>query len=228
MDLMYTLAQADNIELFQKKSVQILIDHQYSHWQKRSNWMFGFPLIAQLVIFWFWSNIVIVGEKFELEEEALLGDDASKIWYIPNTICIILMNVLSLYFLVNEIPQAIKMGRKYITVQHFINWLIAFGLAWNSFNKDVLSESFWTVQTWLALMLWLRFGLYLSTVPTFSWLVRMCIACVVDMLTFLVILFIGVFAFADAFLSIDQVLIIKGDIEAPEIQGDRFYYKYIQ
>lgn len=78
-------------------------------------------------------------------------------------------------------------------------------------------------------MLWLRFLLYLRTVPTFSWLIRMCIACVVDMLTFLVVLFVGVFAFADAFLSIEQVLYIKGDIEKPLIPEDEgIYKKYIQ
>lgn len=103
----------------------------------------------------------------------------------------------------NEIPQAIKSGLRYLTLTHFMNWLIAFGLAFNSINRNVEDTSFWTIQTWLALMLWMRFLLYLSTVPTFSWLIRMCIACVVDMLTFLVVLFIGVFAFADAFLSID-------------------------
>lgn len=61
MDLMYTLAKVENIELFQKKSVQILIDNQYAYWYKRSRWLFGYPLVAQLVIFWYWSNIVITG-----------------------------------------------------------------------------------------------------------------------------------------------------------------------
>ena len=44
----------------------------------------------------------------------------------------------------------------------------------------------------------------------------MVTACVKVMIPFMVVLFIGVFAFADAFESIDQVLRIRGDIETPE------------
>ena len=45
------------------------------------------------------------------------------------------------------------------------------------------------------------------------------------MIPFMVVLFIGVFAFADAFESIDQVLRIRGDIETPEQDPDASEYE---
>ena len=69
----------------------------------------------------------------------------------------------------------------------------------NVFNTDIESTSFWTIQTWAALSIWFRFLLYLRTVSMFSWLVRMITECLIDMVTFLVVLIIGVIAFADAF-----------------------------
>ena len=49
------------------------------------------------------------------------------------------------------------------------------------------------------------------------------------MLTFLVVLLIGVIAFADAFESIERIMIINGKMEAPEIDPDsNFYQKYVK
>ena len=57
----------------------------------------------------------------------------------------------------------------------------------------------------------------------------MIIACIIDMTTFMIVLFIGVFAFADAFVSIDKVLEIKGLIEPAEFPLDATTYeKYWQ
>lgn len=44
--------------------------------------------------------------------------------------------------------------------------------------------------------------LYLRTIEVFSWLIQVLIASVVDMVTFICVLVIGIIAFADAFLSI--------------------------
>ena len=45
--------------------------------------------------------------------------------------------------------------------------------------------------------------------------------CVSDMSIFLVIFFIGVIAFADAFLSIDEKISIKAGAETPTTEDDR-------
>ena len=83
---------------------------------------------------------------------------------------------------------------------------------WNVASTDTQETGFWTVQTWAALFVWFRFMLYLRTVTVFSWIVRMIQECVKDMLTFLVVLLIGVIAFADAFESIERILYLTGAI----------------
>ena len=45
------------------------------------------------------------------------------------------------------------------------------------------------------------------------------------MVTFIVVLTIGIMAFADAFLSIENVLILQGKIEASEFNADADTYE---
>ena len=75
--------------------------------------------------------------------------------------------------------------------------------------------TFWTVQTYAALAIWIRFLQYLSTTDTFSWMIRLINKSVGDMKYFLVVLTIGVIAFADAFKSIDKILSLKKASETP-------------
>ena len=57
----------------------------------------------------------------------------------------------------------------------------------------------------------------------------MIIACIKDMTVFMIVLFVGVFAFADAFSSINKVLELNGSIEIEEIPEDAtIYLKYWQ
>jgi hypothetical protein len=78
------------------------------------------------------------------------------------------------------------------------------------------SIMFWRIQTVTALLIWWRAFMFLKSVDTFSWLVRMIIEVIVYMGPFLVVFFIGVLAFADAFLSQKQILIIEGKSEPYE------------
>ena len=84
---------------------------------------------------------------------------------------------------------------------------------------------FWTVQTWAALAIWFRFLLYMRTVNMFNWLVTLIVASVVDMVTFIVVLTIGIMAFADAFLSIESVLVIQEKITVPPVDSDADFYE---
>ena len=45
------------------------------------------------------------------------------------------------------------------------------------------------------------------------------------MLTFLVVLLIGVIAFADAFESIERIMILRGSIEPNDVDPDGSYYE---
>lgn len=57
----------------------------------------------------------------------------------------------------------------------------------------------------------------------------MIVACIKDMLIFMVVLLIGVFAFADAFQSVDKKLELNGSIDSPASNAnDSGYVKYGQ
>ena len=81
-------------------------------------------------------------------------------------------------------------------------------------TEKIEYTEFWTVQTWAALAIWFRFLLYLRTISVFSYLIRMILACIKDMMTFLFVLIIGVMAFADAFKSIEKALVIEEKMTA--------------
>ena len=55
-------------------------------------------------------------------------------------------------------------------------------------------------------MLFLRLVMYLRVFERFGWLIHLIVSCLADMNTFLVVLVIGIFAFGDAFMSIDRKL----------------------
>ena len=91
---------------------------------------------------------------------------------------------------------------------------------------DVGKVLFWDVQTWTALLQWTRFLLFLRSVTTFSYLIRMITASIFDMATFMIVLVIGVIAFADAFLSIEQILMLQGtDVEIYQIPENPSTYE---
>ena len=58
----------------------------------------------------------------------------------------------------------------------------------------------------------------------------MIVYCVLDMTTFLVVFAIGVIAFADAFLSIEQIMVREGKMQptTPYNPHGSFYEKYLQ
>ena len=83
----------------------------------------------------------------------------------------------------------------------------------NVYNVDDSSRSepyFWTIQSWAAICIWLRFILFLGTLDRFSWLVRLIIRSFSDMSYFLIVFFLGVFCFADAFLSVELIMVLNG------------------
>jgi len=106
-----------------------------------------------------------------------------------------------------------------------VNFIAVFLLFFNIFSKDYYNTQFWSIQTWIAIFIWYRFLIKLRIFPAFGWLVRMFIACIWDMRIFMAILVVGVFAFADAFFSIDKILELKGLIEAAEIPEDQTTYE---
>ena len=194
-----SVASADT-ELFSHAAVQILVDEQLSYWLYRNFAFFGAPLVFQLAVFWYWSNIVL--PSIERDKDTFEAQD---------DVCMVILTIICVYFLLNEIPKAIKKrGDYFFSLTNITNLVSVLLILINIIDHKIEEASFWAVQSWSALTIWLRFFLYLRSVPLFSWLVRMIIACIRDMLTFMVVLIIGVFAFADAFQSLEKILVIEG------------------
>ena len=71
----------------------------------------------------------------------------------------------------------------------------------------------------------MRFLIYLRTIDGFGWYIRLIINSFWDMKAFLLILLIGVLAFASTFLSIEQVLQIEGKIRRRIVTDDDDFYE---
>ena len=50
----------NGIEIFKNKSVQIIVDNHWEHWRFFNMTCVGLPMLIQLAVFWYWSNIVLV------------------------------------------------------------------------------------------------------------------------------------------------------------------------
>ena len=136
------------------------------YWRKAKNLTYGLPILINFLFFWYWSNIVLhhLGES---------GFDQQ------NTICIAVLNILSVYMIVNELIIVYRNVWRIFNQERLIT-LIGAGLnMWNSlYTEESQNErSFWVMQTWVALLIYSRALLYLRTFDTFSWLIRMIIAC---------------------------------------------------
>ena len=69
----------------------------------------------------------------------------------------------------------------------------------------------------------------MRTIGYFNWLVTLIVASVVDMVTFIVVLTIGIVAFADAFLSIESVLVLQEKITVADVDPEAdFYTLYLE
>ena len=55
--------------------------------------------------------------------------------------------------------------------------------------------------------------MFLGTLDSFSFLIRLIVKGLDDMKYFLIVFFIGVFAFSDAFMSVREILKIKKEEE---------------
>ena len=150
-------------------------------------------MILELLIFLYWSNMIIpnlnMDPSFDTQHKSIK----------------VLMSILSSYLLLTEIPLIInRRWRWFFEVSSWANVITNFLLLANC-NRTKFDEEFWQVQTWIALLIWWRFALYLRTFEKFSWMIRLIVQSLIDMSYFLIVFMIIVLSFADAFLSIQQL-----------------------
>ena len=141
----------------------------------------------------------------------------------------VLLTITAVYLLIMEVSSIMVASLSYFKdLTRLFNFLTPVLLLTNVYNNDARGDVYyWNIQMFTALCIWFRFLLYLRTRKRFSWLIRMITECVKDMFYFLIIFFIGVVAFADAFLSIDAKISIKAGTETESEEDQDFYEKYL-
>ena len=221
-DFIYALTKCSDLNLFSSKSVQVIIDSQARFWYRINHLFYGLPMVINLCVFWYWSNVVLIN----LESDGKNFDQ-------HDTNCRVLLTITGIYLLSLEISAVIRRRLNYFTdmarLFNIITPTLILYNVWTPKDVGLTSTTFWTIQTWAALAIWFRFLLYMRTVQLFNWLVTLIVASVVDMVTFIVVLTIGILAFADAFLSIESVLVLEGKITLEEVDANAdFYELYLQ
>ena len=123
--MIYALEQCENMEFFNNSVVQMIIDNQWAYWRPRSFIFLGAPMIVQLFVFVFWSNIVILNLE---HNESLQG------W---ETFSLIVLITISFYFMLMEIPLIYYKRISWLfELQSLVNVLTDIFMLINCFNPD--------------------------------------------------------------------------------------------
>lgn len=76
-------------------------------------------------------------------------------------------------------------------------------------GDEPLDEIFWELKAWAAFFIWFSFLILLRSVEFISPVINMVSHSILSAMPYLLVLFIGVNAFADAFQSIAQIVYVK-------------------
>ena len=173
-------------------------------WRTNEHLLLGLPMVLQLVIFWYWSNIVLKNIQTDPND-----------FEIQLAVCRVSLLVTAVYLSIFEIMTFLRRKLNYLkeSPENLLNILTPLLILWNVVGNNVEEYSFWMVQTYAALSIWFRFLFYLRTFETFNKFVNMILQSMLRVVPFLIIFLIGVFAFCDAFLSIETSLTINGLLE---------------
>ena len=191
----------------------------FEHWRLYNTLFVGLPIYFQLVFFTLWSDVVLPNLSDNEDFEVL--NDIS--WWILFFIC-----SFQIFF-----EGSALFGSKEWSI-YIASWTRPLKLISPLLMLVVLfmkqydlhhTEAFWTIQCWSALMLWQRFLLFLRTKDNFAWYIRLILDSFYDMKYFLVVILIGVLAFASTVVSIEEILRIQGKKEAVIIPDDADWYE---
>ena len=120
-----------------------------------------------------------------------------------------LLYVTGFYLLIIEISQIImSKGTYFYSPLRLFNLITPIFVIVNTLNTGGRAQVyFWNIQAATAIIIWFRLLLWLRTIPKYSWLIRMISEVLNDMVAFMLVFFIGVLAFTDAFLSVESIYI---------------------
>lgn len=88
---------------------------------------FGLPLIVQILVFWLWSNFLLPGLNVDEND-----DYNFKAWTSASEG---ILNFISLYFMILEIPQMIKRHLRYfLSLEKLIIFISPVFILYNTIN----------------------------------------------------------------------------------------------
>ena len=110
------------------------MDHHWEFWRWRNYALFGCPIAINLMAFWYYSHIVLPA-LFE-------GDESFK---DHRTVCLVIMNFTSAFFIINELPVIIRQPSKEYNAEKISGWVSAILIIYNSIKQDYTTQFFWAV-----------------------------------------------------------------------------------
>ena len=102
-EFIYGLNKCEELEIFNLKSVQIIIDSHIAYWNKLNYLFVGLPMAFNLLNFWYWSNIVLV--NIENDPDSFETQDK---------ICRVFLALVGFYLLFLEISAIAKRRFQYL------------------------------------------------------------------------------------------------------------------
>ena len=90
-------------------------------------------------------------------------------------------------------------------------------------EDNALMDQYWELLAWTAFVIWFKFLLMLRHSEWLSPIISMVLRSFTDMCSYIIVLMIGIFAFTDAFKSVNQIIYMKtkDDEEPVEPPFDR-------
>ncbi|CDW83568.1 wd-40 repeat protein [Stylonychia lemnae] len=213
---------SSKIELFANKGIQLIIDFKWPLIQKFTIQFLFLPYILYLGLYFGYSNFIFVDRFHDQETE-------KENWYISDKAFFAigpLLILFSLYFLIHEIYQLQRTGKRYLTSIWNYNDLIPTILIPLLVLQDFFHVKYNFVHTFHAftsLFMWFKLLYFLRMFKATGYLVRMLIEVIYDMKIFFLVLLIVFFALTDSFLSLSNG---QEDLEL-RYAGDNFFYAFV-
>ena len=175
----------------------------WKKWKRFNTVVLIIPMSIQLVVYSILSCVFRPNEKNVDENLIFVFELASA--------------VIALYFLIIEtmvtyglFKTGVKMAGTGELILNFLSPTLILvtqfvAIFLNSEDYPAAQAYYWEVLAWTSFFLWYRFLLMLRSVRWMSPAISMVLACLKEIWPYFVILMVGVFAFTDAFQSMDQI-----------------------
>ena len=96
--------------------------------------MIGLPQLLQLLLYFYWSNIVLV------------NIETSDFYKDTNKQVTVVLNIISVYLILVDLPVIWNQKLLYFySIMNWVNWTVIILIFVNSIDTEVGWQSFWTI-----------------------------------------------------------------------------------